>query len=406
MARGTQDAQLDPQVQKAGPLGFSAWVEVNLSALEHNLQLAKGRSPTPILPILKGDAYGHGAPVIAAFLKSKGCSALGVSTVEEALDILEWTNAQIVLLTPPLPEQLPAVVERGMIPTITSPEVVPQLNRLAKLRKRVLTVQIKVDTGFGRLGVAPQDFAGLADLIRNASHLHLGGVFTHFAAAACDRKFTQQQLEQFLALRSQFQASFGSGDVIWHAANSAAYLTMPASHLDLVRLGNVLYGQTSLRRPRFWDLQGTWQFKARIIHTRWLPPGHSVGYSRAYHTSRATRLGVIPVGYAQGLELEPQGSPWRQIKRAAARTLFPKHPVSQGQEPIPIMGRISMGLSCLDLTASDLEAGDVVTVHMRRVAAGRQIPRLYFLQGKLKCIFWNHQVLNPQGRKINLRGLF
>jgi hypothetical protein len=70
------------------------------------------------------------------------------------------------------------------------------------------------------------------------------------------------------------------------------------------------------------------------------------------------------------------------------------------------MGRISMGLSCLDLTASDLEAGDVVTVHMRRVAAGRQIPRLYFLQGKLKCIFWNHQVLNPQGRKINLRGLF
>ena len=146
--------------KKAGPLGFSAWVEVNLSALEHNLQLAKGRSPTPILPILKGDAYGHGAPVIAAFLKSKGCSALGVSTVEEALDILEWTNAQIVLLTPPLPEQLPAVVERGMIPTITSPEVVPQLNRLAKLRKRVLTVQIKVDTGFGRLGVAPAGLCG------------------------------------------------------------------------------------------------------------------------------------------------------------------------------------------------------------------------------------------------------
>ena len=121
MAWGIGGAQLDPQIEEGEPLSFSAWVEVDLSALEHNLRLLQSRSQAPILPILKGDAYGHGAPVVASFLHSRGCSAVGVSTVEEALDILSWTKVGIMLLTPPLPSQFPAVVRHGLTPAVTCP---------------------------------------------------------------------------------------------------------------------------------------------------------------------------------------------------------------------------------------------------------------------------------------------
>lgn len=406
MAWGIGGAQLDPQIEEGEPLSFSAWVEVDLSALEHNLRLLQSRSQTPILPILKGDAYGHGAPVVASFLHSRGCSAVGVSTVEEALDILSWTKVGIMLLTPPLPSQFPAVVRHGLTPAVTCPEQVPSLNHLARLKQKTIPVQIKVDTGLGRLGVAPQGFKDLAEQIRKASHLHLGGVFTHFAAAACDRRFTRQQLACLLSLTEQLDHGSDGKDVAWHAANSAAFLTMPESHLDLVRLGTLLYGQSPLPLSQEWTLRETWRCRARIIDTRWLPAGHSVGYARAHRTCRATRIGVIPIGYAQGLELEPQAAPWRQIKQAAFRALFAKEPVHHGRLALPILGRISMGLSCLDLTGSDLQIGDTVSVQMRRTAVSRQVPRLYFLRGRLQCIFWNSRVLDPRGRCISLEGLF
>lgn len=406
MAGWTKTAQLAAQPEKGRPLAFSAWVEVNLSALEHNLRLLQKLSAVPILPILKGDAYGHGAPVVAAFLRSRGCSTIAVSTVEEALDILAWTKPQIMLLTPPLPDQLPAVVEHSLTPTITSPHLVGELNRLAAKGQRRLSVQVKVDTGFGRLGVAPQDFLSVVELIANASHLKLGGVFTHFSAAAWDRRFTRKQLQTFLALREQFQTHTQAPNVLWHAANSAAFLTLPQSHLDLVRLGTLLYGQAPLPLPPGYSLQETWRFRARIIHTRWLPPGHSVGYGRAYRTTRPTRIGVIPVGYGHGLDLEPQSSPWRQVRHAVAKVLCPRPTVLHGGEPLPILGRPGMGLCCLDLTQSRLDVGDVVTLHTRRTVVGRQVPRLYYLHGRLLCTFWNGQVLNLQGRTISLKGLF
>ena len=406
MAGRTQGAQLDPQCQKEVSLGFSSWVEVDLSALEHNLQTAASRTAASILPILKSDAYGHGAPVVAAFLRGRGCSTLGVSGVEEALDILRWIRADIILLTPPLPSQLPLVVQHGLTATVTTSNLARELNDWAKRSGKRITVHIKVDTGLGRLGAAPQDVPELARLIINASHLKLGGVFTHFSAAARSRRFTLKQLHQLLSLQAELRSGSDLRRVLWHAANSAAFITLPASHLDVVRLGTLLYGQAPLALDGSWNLAQTWQFKTCIIQVRVLPPGHTVGYGLGYRTTRPTRVGVIPVGYSHGLELEPQSSPWRQIKQAAARALIQGSPVFHGSTPLAILGRVSMGLTCLDISGTDLDVGDTVTVHMRRTVVSRQIPRLYYVQGKLKCIFWNHQLFSPQGRRISLKGLF
>ena len=407
MARRLDATQLDAKPQEKGPFDFSYWIQVDLDALEHNLKLIQSHSQVPLLPILKADAYGHGAPVLAAFLQSRGYSLFGVSSLEEALGILQITQTPLLLLTPPLPGQLPLVVKHGLIPTVTSPAIIAHLARIAKDQRKRVTVHIKVDTGFGRLGVAPEEVLSLVQQIKKTPFLELGGVFTHFSVAFSDHRFTQEQLLRLIALKRQLTVSVGDEKVLWHAANSAAFLTLPESHLDLVRVGTLLYGQSPVSCDLSWDLRDTWQFKARIIQIRTLPKGHGVGYGRMFRTTKPTRIGVIPVGYSHGLELEPQGTPWRQIKQALGRSIKDRHFVFQANHPLPIIGRVGMGLSCVDLGhRPELNVGDEVTIVMRRVTASGHVPRLYYLNGILKCVFWNHRVFSQGMWKTNSRGLF
>lgn len=407
MARGISLAQLDSQPQKESKLAFASWIQVDLSALEHNLKVIEQHSQAPILPIVKGNAYGHGAPVIASFLQSRGHKLVGVSSIEEALEILKLTKIRLLILTPPLQKQLPLIFKHNLITTVTDPEQAVSLAQLAKHHRRLATIHIKVDTGFGRLGVAPNEFLALVELIKKSPYLKLEGVFTHFSVAAADRKFTQKQLEKLLFLKKQLEIHYPSSDLTWHAANSAAFLTLPESHLDMVRVGTLLYGQSPLPLGPQWNLADTWQFKTTIIQIRTLPRGHGVGYGRAYRAKKPTRVGVIPVGYGHGLELEPQSSTGRQLKQLLAKTFKAESVVFFQDSPLPLLGRVSMGLSCVDLSKKPhLKVGDEVQVVMRRVTASQHVPRYYYLNNDLKCIYWNGQILNSKLQRTSLKRLF
>ena len=386
---------------------YSCWIEVDLSALGHNLANIQDHTQVRLLPVLKGNAYGHGAPVVATFLKSRGYSHLAVSSLEEALEILAVVPLTILVLAPPLPAQLPLFLEHRLLPTITSPDLLADLAKLAEARRQRVTIHIKVDTGFGRLGMAPEDLLPLIKELATMPLVKLGGVLTHFPAAFRQSGFTLRQLQLFLELREEIRSLGGYDHVLWHAANSSAFLTLPDSHLDLVRVGTLLYGQSPISSQPPWELAPTWQFKTRLIQVRTLPKGHSVGYGRLYRTKKPTRIGVIPVGYSHGLELEPLSTPWRQIKHALGQGLKGKHFVFHTLGPLPILGRVGMGLTTVDLSAvPQAEVGDSVTVSMRRVTASGHVPRLYYLRGAIKCISYNQQILSPQGRPISPRGLF
>ncbi len=385
----------------------SSWIQVDLSALEHNIKLIQLHSEVPLLPILKGDAYGHGAPIVAAFLRSRGFSLFGVSSLEEALDILQITPVSLLVLSPPLPAQLPLFLRHPLLPTITSPSLMTDLEQLAREKRQKITVHVKVDTGFGRLGMAPRELVPLVKQLKETPYVQLGGVFTHFSAAFKDTSFTKRQIRSFLKLKEEVRALGGYDHVLWHAANSAAFLTTPSSHLDLVRIGTLLYGQLPVPQNPPWDLAETWQFKTRIIHIRTLPKGHSVGYGRMYHTRKPTRIGVIPIGYSHGLELEPRTTPWRQIKHALGQGLKRQHFIHHPQGPLPILGRVGMGLTSVDLSQiPEAHVGDCVTVSMRRVTASAHVPRIYYLEGEMKCMFWNHTIFSQGGQKIGARGVF
>jgi alanine racemase len=386
---------------------YSCWIEVDLSALETNLRTIENHSQVPLLPVLKGDAYGHGAPIVAAFLKSRGYSLLAVSSLEEALEILAVVPLSLLVLTPPLPSQLALFLQHHLIPTITSLDQLAVLASLAQRRGQKVTIHLKVDTGFGRLGLAPDDLLPLIEKLPDMPSITLGGVLTHFPAALKERKFTIDQLSLFLALREKVRSLGDYGHVLWHGANSSAFLTLPASHLDLVRIGTLLYGQSPLPGQPPWSLATTWQFKTRLVQIRTLPKGHSVGYGRLYRTKRPTRMGVIPVGYSHGLELEPLSTPWRQIKQALGQELRGKHFIFHPLGPLPILGRVGMGLTSVDLSnIPQAKVGDSVTVSMRRVTASKHAPRIYYLGGVIKCMAWNNHILNSQGRAISPRSLF
>lgn len=407
MAGRVRTAQRSAGPQEKNHLNFSAWIEVNLDALEHNLQQIQAHSLAPILPILKGNAYGHGARVIAAFFKAKGFSLLGVSSMDEALAILQSTKVNLLVLAPPLPSQVPLMFGRGIIFTVTTALQIQTLGEIARKRRQKVTVHIKVDTGFGRLGTAPESFMELVQLIKKNPYLNLGGVFTHFAAANTDHKFTCSQLNTLLKLKETFTVLEEEQKVTWHGANSAALVTLPASHLDLVRVGTLIYGQSPVPLDSSWRMQKTWQFKTRIIQIRTLPKGHGVGYGHTYRTKKPTLTAVIPVGYSHGLEVEPQSTPWRQMKQALSKTLKAHDLVFHESQPLPILGRIGMGLTCIDLSnAPQLKVGDAVEIAMRRVTSNPYIPRIYYYGGTIQCIEWNQQIHDASLEIISSKSLF
>lgn len=372
-------------------LNFSAWVEVNLDNMQANLLELEKHSQVPILPVLKGDAYGHGAPAVAAFLQSQGYGRIAVSTVDEALPIVKSVRGvSVLLLTPPLANQIPLVVKHRLIPTVAAEEVVSQLAEKARLNRRAIAVELKIDTGFGRLGASPDEALHLARLIKNTPWLKLQGVFTHFSSAFHDLAFTESQLAKLLQVRGELTKE-GCPDLRWHAASSAAFLTLSQSHLDLVRIGTLLYGQAPLPLDTSWRLAPTWACKARIIQIRDFPRGQTIGYGKTYRTRRPTRAGIIALGYGHGLHIEPETDPWRQIKEAVGKLLHTPHSaVSWGATPLPILGRIGMGLTCVDLTAAaHLQAGDALDISMRRVTASQSLPRIYLRRGEVKYIALN-----------------
>lgn len=406
MAGRVSTTQQNQKQEEIELLKFSSWVEIDLNAIAHNLQQIRSHSKASVLPILKGNAYGHGASILAPFLISHGCTLLGVGTVDEALSILSLSKVPLLVLAPPLPHQVPLTVKHDITNTITSDDQLETLSNAGIQKRKKVMVHLKIDTGLGRLGATHEEALEIAKQIKRLPFVSLTGVFTHFADASHDQRFTGLQLHRLLQLKAEFN-KLGYNDLVWHAANSKALLSSPNSQLDLVRIGTLLYGQTPQSLDSTWQLADTWEFKTRLIEVKTLPPGHSVGYSREYRTKSALRMGVIPVGYNHGLKLEPQVAQWRQFKHALTASIKTKPFVFHEKKPLPILGKVSMGLTCLDLSgAPELEVGDEITVKMRRATSNSSLPKVYFLNGQIKCILSENQIFHGGQWKTSSTNLF
>ncbi len=342
-----------------------SWLEIDLSAIAGNVRSLKGLvgKNCRLMAVVKADGYGHGMCRVAEIALKNGASMLGVARVEEGVDLRAYgLDAPILVMGYTPPGLIREIVDHNLIQTVWSTDEARLLSQSAVAKNTVARVHFKVDTGMGRLGknvVTEDPRAGLTAAVREAvaiadqPGLLLEGVYTHFAAADDpDKTYTRTQMALFEQLTAQL-ASAGLSGLIRHAANSAALIDFPETHLDMVRPGIALYGlypSVTVDHQRV-SLQPAMTWKTRIVQLKKVPAGTKISYGSTYTAPKSTTLAVVPVGYADGYNR------WLSSRG---------HMLVSGQKA-PVVGRV-----CMDLTVLDVGGIDPVAVEDEVVVLGRQ----------------------------------
>lgn len=295
------------------------------------------------MPVLKANAYGHGAAPIARAALEAGASRLAVVCVDEGEQLRRaGIQAPILVLSYTPLADAERAVDLDLTLAITSRRMATALSGFATAKGKVARVHLKVDTGLNRFGSGPAELRELAGAIRGLPGLEVEGLFTHFIDGAL-AGLTTAQTERWLAAGAELDWI-----PVRHAANSGGIITVPRAHGDVVRPGIVLYGcfpDHSLRARL--DVRPALSLKALIGRVHDVPKGETVGYSATWRAARATRVGLVMIGYADGYP----------------RALSDKAAMLVRGRRAPVIGRVSMDVTAVDLTdIPDAEVEDEVTV--------------------------------------------
>ncbi|MFZ6004039.1 MAG: alanine racemase [Actinomycetota bacterium] len=282
-----------------------AWAEVSLDAVRANVaELRRLVAPAAVCAVVKADGYGHGAVPVAQAALDAGASWLAVAQVPEAAALRQFgIEAPILLLSEPRPNQVSDALDARLAITAYTPELVAALSRaVAKRGERAWPVHLKVDTGMRRVGVEPSSALDLAKAIDSDPALSLAAVWTHCAVAdEPDNPFTARQLERYEDVLAELERA-GLSVPMRHAANSAAAITHPASHYDMVRCGIAVYGiPPAPGLAGAISLRPAVRLATEVSFVKRVRAGEGVSYGLHHRTDRDTRIATLPIGYADGV---------------------------------------------------------------------------------------------------------
>ncbi|MFJ9519046.1 alanine racemase [Kitasatospora sp. NPDC101801] len=337
--------------------GVRAEATIDLAALRGNLAALRERTHGPeLMAVVKADAYGHGAVRCAQEAVAAGARWLGTATPEEALALraagIGADRARVLcwLWTPggPWAQALRAEIDISVSDRWALDEL------LVAVRDTGITgrVHLKADTGLGRNGCQPRDWPALVAAARAAEAeglLKVVGVWSHFAAAdEPGHPSIRLQLDGFAAALAVAERA-GLRPEVRHLANSPATLLLPESYYDLVRPGLAMYGLSPVPEvggPADFGLRPVMALTARLALVKHVPGGHGVSYGHHYTTSGETTLGLVPVGYADGIPRHASGT----------------GPVQVGGKWYTVAGRVAMDQFVVDLGGDTARVGDEVRV--------------------------------------------
>jgi alanine racemase len=278
---------------------------IHLDAFRHNIRLVRSRiGPDRKLCVpVKADGYGHGAVPLAKVALEEGAAFLAVATVEEGAELRRaGISAALLLLSVPLPEELPELVAHRLVPLVGDADFVRALAVAAERSGEPLAVHLKVDTGMGRTGCSPEAAAELAALVACQRSLRLGGVATHLAVSDSpdpeDLRYTREQLGRFTAAVDSIRAA-GFEPGLVHAANSGALAFHEDAFFDMVRPGILLYGYAPAGAAM--PVRPVMELASAVVFIKQVRKGESVSYGRTWIADRDTTIGTIPAGYGDGL---------------------------------------------------------------------------------------------------------
>lgn len=325
------------------------YVQVSLDAIRANLSSMKTITITPVMAVVKANAYGHGAVEVARAAREAGVEWFGVAFTAEGLALRKaGIRANILVMGYTPPDLAGEAIENDLSLAVYDPDLAEEYARSALALGRTARLHLKVETGMGRLGLPPLAAVEFSTGIIKKKGAHLEGLFTHFASAdESDLTFAREQLSLFQTVVFQLNAG-GIRPSFIHAANSAAGLRLPEARFDLIRMGIALYGlhpsKATLLPPGFLPAL---EWKTTVSQVKWVDKGVSISYGRTYAARDREQIAVLPVGYADGFRRSPPvGS---QVLINGCR--------------IPVVGRVCMDQTMVNATlAGDVHIGDEVVI--------------------------------------------
>jgi alanine racemase len=324
-------------------------IELSSKNLLHNVELIqKQHIGFNIIPVLKSNAYGHGLEQIAEILNQSKCRFLAVDGYFEAARIRDITKHNILVLGYILPENIHPLDTKKCSFVVQD---IAGLEAFGSLSKHV-KVHVELNTGFNRLGLRKDELKGYLDTLRKYPKLELEGVMTHLVDAdnSQDDSFNQHQQKLFDDLVSEIIKA-GFKPKLIHIAQTAGSTKIKSKYANAIRLGIGTYGINPLlpSDPHYKDLgalQPVLELKSTIIKVIGLNKGDKVSYNATFIAEKPMRIGVLPLGYYEGIQ----------------RALSNKGFVTHKDKELPIVGRVCMNHTMIDLTKTDIKLNDIVTV--------------------------------------------
>jgi alanine racemase len=362
----------------------AARARIDLDRLAANYDAIRAAAGVPVMPVVKADAYGHGAAVVARVLIDRGAERLAVAYVEEAVALRQAGVAvPIVVLAGFAPGQAAVLAPYDLTPIISTPQTLAAM--IAHARGGRARAHVKVDTGMGRLGFTTEAFVEAALRLREAG-IEVEGAMTHLASADEDAGITARQLDRFDEAVSRLAAR-GMRPPLIHACNSAGLAFVRRTH-TLVRPGLMVYGVRPRPLSPEIDVRPVMQLSADIALVKDVPAGTRVSYGGRWVAQRPSRIATIPLGYADGV---PRTD--RMRDEGAFRV---------GHGRVPVAGTVCMDLTMADVTgrpdvvdgaeavlfgddphAWDLAAWAGTTSWEILTSVGSRVPRVYVQGGRV-----------------------
>lgn len=369
------------------------WVEISLDAVQHNVKkfLDYIHSETKFCAVVKADGYGHGAIEVAKAALEAGASYLAVAFLDEAIELRQaGIKAPILILGYTPRNAVKEAILNDIAITVFTRDVLDTIQCVAEESKKKARVHIKVDTGMSRIGVNNKEET--LNLIQSitSDYVEVEGIFTHFADADnTDLTYTNKQYKKFSEVIN-FLGKHGINIPIKHCCNSAATIALPEWHMDMVRVGISLYGLYPAEHlEEKIDLTQVMSLKTKPIYIKEVAASQPISYGCTYAPSCTSLIATIPIGYADGF----------------SRALSNKGHVTVKGKKVPIVGRVCMDQSMIDVTnVEDVNENDYVTIFgdpkkgyisLDEVAEqmntihyettcliGKRVPRIYIKTGK------------------------
>jgi len=342
-----------------------AWLNIDLRAIDHNIKQIRQlqRPGTKLIAVVKSNAYGHGSFEVALQAFKSGAEMVGVVNAAEAMVLRKKGLIKpIVVLGPVGKEEMAGLIKQKVSFTVFNDKSFIDASRVATILQKRAQIHIKVETGINRLGFLVEEAPTFIKKVKEHRWLELEGIFTHLASVEeLNNSYTKNQLFQFDKVLARIEKS--DIGINWHqvpyvsAAASAAAMLVPESRYNTIRLGISLYGLWPSRGVEAWvrrvlktkkvKLKPVLKYKTRLVSIKKIPAGSFIGYGCSFQAPKPMILGVVPVGYAEGISRSLSNMGFMLLNGAV----------------VPIVGRVCMNMTILDITKRPkAKEGDEVVI--------------------------------------------